>query len=140
MPDAARQRCQKVFEAKEVYGPVRRQLVQHRPKMRSEVLRTIEKTRDWFLWILQLLHMGEKATGLDCIQKPPRRLVTPLCERPRLRQSVEAVVELDSIEAQHVMGKPARLRQLGRVELVTPMLILPTTASTDCLRRGRSQS
>lgn len=73
--------------------------------------------------------MGEKATGLDRIQKPPRRLVTPLCKRPRLRQSVEAVVDLDRIEAQRVMGKPARLRQLGGVELAAPVLILPTRAS-----------
>jgi len=73
--------------------------------------------------------MGEKATGLDRVQKPPRRLVTPLCERPDLRQSVEAVVDLDSIEAQRVMSKPARLRQLGWVELAAPVLILPTRAS-----------
>jgi hypothetical protein len=75
--------------------------------MRSEVLHTIEETRDRFLWVLQLLHMGEKATGLDCIQKSPWRLVTPLCERLDLRQSVEAVVDLDSIETQRVMSKPA---------------------------------
>src|SRR5215203_4091201 len=97
--------------------------------MRSKVLRTIEETCDRFLWILQLLHMGKKATGLDRVQKLPRRLVTPLCERPDLRQPVEAVVDLDSIEDQRVMSKPVRLRQLSRVELAAPVLILPTRAS-----------
>src|SRR5215210_3466724 len=107
VPEAARQSRQKVFEALKVHWPAWRQLVQHRREMRSEVFHTIEETRDRFLWVLQLLHMGEKATGLDCIQKPPWRLVTPLCERLDLRQSVEAVVDLDSIETQRVMSKPA---------------------------------
>jgi len=50
--------------------------------------------------------MGEKATGLDCIQKPPWRLITPLYERLDLRKPVEAVVDLDSIETQRIMSKP----------------------------------
>ena len=129
VPEAARQRRQKVFEAREVHWPAWRQLVQHRREMRSKVLHTIEETRDRFLWIFQLLHMGEKATGLDGIQKPPRRLVTPLCERLDLRQPVEAVVNLDSIKTKRVMSKPVLLRQLGRVELAAPVLILPTRAS-----------
>jgi hypothetical protein len=134
VPITGRKRGQEVFEPLEVDRPARWQLIQHGAEVRSELAHVLEKAQQRGLRILQLLHVRQEAARFDGIQKPARRLFAPLREGARLRQPVEAVVDLDRIEAEGVMAEPARLRKIGRIEVAPPVRVLPTgTADPDLL-------
>ena len=101
----------------EVDRPARWQLIQDRTQMRTEMLCTVEEPHEWVVRVFQLLHMGKETARLDRIQEVQRRSLAPFFESRSLRQSVESVVDLDSIEVQRVMGEPASLGQLRRIKL-----------------------
>src|SRR4030095_13242240 len=126
VPITGRKHRQEVLEALEVDGPARRKLIQHRAQLGTELPDVFEEAAQRILGILELLHVCQEATGFDGVDKASRRLLSPFRKCARLRQSVEAVVDLDRIEAEGVMAEPARLRQVGRIEVAAPMFVLPS--------------
>src|SRR5689334_149006 len=81
------------------------------------------------LAILQLLHVGDEAIGLDRIAESGRRLVVPSVEGFRLRHAIEAGIDLDSIELLRVALEPALLRQALWIEDAPPVLVHPARAT-----------
>src|SRR5688572_14127312 len=123
------QRSEKVFEAIEINFPPGRKLIEHWTKMRAELRRALEETEQRILWIFQFLHVRQEPARFDGINKTPRRLLTPLRERGRRRQSIKAVVDFDCVERSRVVGEPERLRQIGRIEIASPVFVLPARAA-----------
>jgi hypothetical protein len=123
---------EEILQTVEVDRPVRRQLIQDRAEMRTEMLCPVEEPHEWIVRVFQLLHMGKETARLDRIQEVAGRPLPPFVESRSLRQSVERVVDLDSIEVQRVMGEPTSLGQLRRIEAAPPMAVLPSrTADPD---------
>src|SRR5262245_48622508 len=120
---------EEILQTAEVDRPPRGQLIQDRTEMRPEVPGIAEEPHEWVVRVFQLLHMGKETARLDRVQEVTRRSLAPFFESCHLGQSVEGVVDLDSIEVQRVMGEPASLGQPSRIEDAPPMAVLPPRAA-----------
>jgi hypothetical protein len=100
--------------------------------VRTQVLRVVEESEQRIFRVLELLQMGEKAARLHGVGKMRRSLLAPPRERGRRRQPVEAVVDLDRIEMERIVRKPARQGQIGGIKVAAPVRVqLSRTADSD---------
>ena len=121
-----RQRLQELFEAFEIERPLWGQLIQG-PDLETcpERLDPVEQSRDRLIGVLQLLHVREETAGLDRIHEMLRCLFGPAGERRFFWKAVEGVVDFDRIKAHRIVSKPEGLREIGRIKVAPPVLVLP---------------
>src|SRR5688572_11545237 len=95
---ARRQPSDEGLEAIDVSMPAWRQLVEHRSKTVSQPIRAVPEPAQRLLGVQQSLVVGKVAAGLDRHDEARRQALAPFVELVRIRQTVEAVVELDRVE------------------------------------------
>ena len=127
-----RQRLQKRFETGEAHRrqwPARRQLIKDRPERRAEQFCARKEELERTLGILELLHVRQIPARFQGVYEPARHAPAPGSESRGVGQPIEGVIDLNGIEALGVVLQPPALRQVGRIEVATPMFVLPSGAS-----------
>src|SRR5581483_2683798 len=95
-------------------------------------------------WIPQLLHVRQIAARLNGEEEPGRNPSAPCREKIFGRQTIEAVVHFDRVEAAGVELEPPRLRKVCWIEITAPVPVLPSRAADaegrqmSRIRNGRS--
>ena len=121
--------CRKCSSLSTVEFPARRELVEDGAEMAAERAGAAEEPIDRLFGVLQLLHVRQEAAGLHGEEESARRPRGPGGERRFVGQAIEAVVDLDGVEDRGVVVEPALLRQVIRVEVAAPVLVLPSGAT-----------
>ena len=124
-----RQRLQKSRQSFEVQRPARRQLEEHGTERGVQVTGALQKAVDRLVRILELFHVRQEPAGLDGVDKSRRCLTCPFTECRCFGESVEGVVDLHGVEPRGIVVKPAIQRQLVRIEVSAPVLLLPARTS-----------
>src|SRR5262245_48977200 len=130
-----RKRGQKRLEALDVDCPAWWKLKEYRSERATEVAGPLEKALDRRPRILQLLHVSEVAAGFHGVLETTRRAAAPLLERGRLGEAIERVVDFNGVEALRVVLEPRMLRKTRRIEVASPVPVLPPRASHACAER-----
>src|SRR5215208_412664 len=71
------QRIEKLSQALQVDRPAARELKQDRSQLFTQTARVTQQPLERLLRLLELFHVGQIAAGLDCKEKPVRRVALP---------------------------------------------------------------
>src|SRR5207249_11797821 len=128
----ARQGEEKCAQAFDIDAPPRRQLVENRTKRAAETPRAREEAIERLGWVLQFLHVREKAAGLHSVHESGRGTRSPVGEGRCLGQSVKGVVDFDGVELRDVVIEPSALRQFRGIKVAAPVFVLPAMCICVC--------
>jgi hypothetical protein len=117
---------EKVAQSAGVRLPFGRKLEKYRPEMWSQVPCTRKEKIDGILCVFQALHVRQKAAGLYREQKARGDPRCPLSKRFFVRESIEGVINFDSVKLPRVPLQHFGRRKLGRVEIAEPMFVMPS--------------
>src|SRR5947209_819851 len=125
MEQVVRQHLDEVAQPLRIATPSGRQLVEDRSVMRAQQPDARENIVQWLIRVRELFVVCQEPACLDGIKKAGRSLSLPVPEGFGRGESIETIIDLNSIEITLVIVKPLPRRQLFRVKDMSPMLVHP---------------
>src|SRR5207302_2152017 len=118
-----------LLEPLDIHPPAGWKLEQDRTEPPFQLFDHSHELLDGLFRVPEFLVVGDEAAGFDGEAEVRRRFAAPAFQRGRRGQGVEAVVDLDGIEALYIPAQHLRSWQIGRIERAFPVLIVPARSA-----------